>query len=72
MSEKAMILLSLAFLVFLVAFASGCTTGSMRRQNQRIEDLERRISKIEFDYNGEANSFDNDDFMKYREMADGL
>ena len=55
----------------IVPLFSGCTTAFSRRQNERLEELERRVSKIEFENTGETSSSD-DDLMKYRRMANQL
>jgi len=47
---------------------SGCTTAQSRRQNSRIEDLERRVAKIELDTTGDLPSSD-DNLSRYLEMA---
>jgi hypothetical protein len=49
-----------------VVFA-GCSTAQSRKRDQRIEELERRVAKIEFDnYDGHPSG---DDFSRHREMA---
>ena len=61
------ILVILMMIVTANAFLSGCTTAQSRQRDKRIEELERRVSKIEFDSN-DSYSSDND-LAKYRDMA---
>ena len=61
------ILVILMMIVTVNAFLSGCTTAQSRQRDKRIEELERRVSKIEFDSN-DSYSSDND-LAKYRDMA---
>jgi hypothetical protein len=49
---------------------SGCSTVQSRRRDQRIEDLERRVSKIEFGTNGTTDQEDNYD--SYLQTAKSL
>ncbi len=46
---------------------SGCTTAHSRWQDKRIEELERRVSRIEFDGNDSPPT--DDEFAKYRQQA---
>ena len=62
----------LALLIILLVavsnvFFAGCSTAHSRRREQRIEDLERRVSRIEFDF--KDSSSPDDDLSKYRDMA---
>jgi len=67
MSKKVFVTLIIMLMVTLSAIFSGCTTAQSRRQNQRIEELERRVAKIEFDSNDGPSQ--DDDLSKYRDMA---
>lgn len=67
MSKQMVLVFMLIVTVIPGGFLCGCTTAHSRRQNNRIEDLERRVAKIEFDSNGMSSS--DDDFSRYRDMA---
>jgi len=67
MSKKVLITIIIMLVVTWSTIFSGCTTAHSRRQNQRIEELERRIAKIEFENNDGPSS--DDDFTRYRTMA---
>jgi len=67
MSKKVFVALIILSAVTWSVFFSGCTTAQSRRQNQRIEALERRVAKIEFD--NDDGSSPGDDLSRYREMA---
>jgi len=67
MSKKLVVTLIIMLAVTVSTVFSGCTTAQSRRQNQRIEDLERRVSRMEFDNND--GSSPGDDLSKYRDMA---
>lgn len=72
MSGKTIATLILAIVASGVMLFSGCTTAPMRRQSQRIEELERRVSKMEFELNGEMDSSSDAELMEYRQMTNGL
>ena len=66
MSKKIYVSI-IIFVVTLSPFLAGCTTAQSRKRDQRIEELERRVAKIEFDNNdGPAPG---DDFSRYSDMA---
>ena len=67
MSKQVIIVFMLLLVVLAGGFLSGCTTAHSRMQNKRLEELERRVAKIEFDSDGLSAS--DDDFSKYRTMA---
>ena len=67
MSKQVVIVFMLLLAVTTGGFLSGCTTAHSRSQSKRIEELERRVSKIEFDSYDSTSS--DDDLSKYRDMA---
>ena len=67
MSKQMVLVFMLIVTVIPGGFLCGCTTAHSRRQNQRIENLERRVAKIEFDSDDMASS--GDDLSRYRDMA---
>jgi len=67
MSKKVITTLIIACAVTWSVLFSGCTTAQSRRQDRRIEELEHRVSRIEFDNND--GSSPGDDLSKYRDMA---
>ena len=67
MSKQVVMVFMVMSVVTAGVFFSGCTTAQSRRQDKRIEDLERRMAKIEFDSNDSPSS--SDDLSRYREMA---
>lgn len=70
MPRKIIIALGLVSMIISIFSVSGCTTANSRRQNQRLEELERRVSKMEFEYSdGEYSSSSDEELMKYRRMA---
>ena len=66
MSKKILVLLTI-MIVTANAFLAGCTTAQSRQRDKRIEELERRVSKIEFDSNDSYSS--DSDLSRYRDMA---
>ena len=67
MSKKVILPLIIMLAVAWSIVFSGCTTAQSRRQNQRIEELERRVAKIEFE--GDGGPSQDDDLSRYRDMA---
>ena len=67
MSKQMMIAFLLISSAFVGVLLCGCTTAHSRRQNQRIEELERRVAKIEFD-SGEMTSSETD-LSRYQVLA---
>jgi outer membrane murein-binding lipoprotein Lpp len=67
MSKQVRVVFMIIVAVTASALLFGCTTAQSRRQNQRIEELERRVAKIEFDSNDSPST--DDEFAKYRNMA---
>jgi len=67
MSKKLLVTLIIILATTMSVQLSGCTTAHTRRQNQRIEDLERRVSRIEFVNDDGPSS--SDDLSRYRDMA---
>ena len=67
MSKKVFVTLIILLVMTLSPIVSGCTTAQSRRQNQRIEELERRVARIEFG-NGDGSSA-GDDLSRYRDMT---
>ena len=67
MSKQVVFVFTLILVVLLLGTFCGCTTAQSRRQDKRIEDLERRVAKFEFDSNDSSSS--DDDLSKYRNMA---
>ena len=66
MSKK--VFLSIIMLaVTLSMIFTGCTTAQSRKRDQRIEELERRVSRIEFD--NDDGTTPNEDLSRYRDMA---
>ena len=69
MSKQVVMVLMILLAATACAFLSGCTTAQTRRQDQRIEELERRVAKIEFDSNDSFSSSSDGDFSRFRDMA---
>ena len=67
MSKKVFVTLIILLAVTLSTVIIGCTTAQSRQQDRRIEELERRVAKIEFD-NHDGTSPDND-LSRYLDMA---
>jgi len=67
MSKKASFSLIIACVVVLCVIISGCTTAASRRQDKRLEELERRVSKIEFEYDDSPE--DEGDYSRYIQQA---
>ena len=66
-SKKVLVMSIIMLAVTMSTIISGCTTAQSRNRDQRIEELERRVSRIEFD-NGDGPS-PGDDLSRYRDMA---
>jgi len=56
--------------LILCAIILGCSTAQSRRRDKRIEELERRVSKIEYETNGTADQ--NDSYDSYLQTAKSL
>ena len=67
MSKKVFLSFFILLAVTMMVLFSGCTTAQSRRRDQRLEELERRVAKIEFE--NSDGSTPNDDLSKYRDMA---
>jgi hypothetical protein len=66
MTKKILTILILLVMTMSIVF-SGCSTAQSRRRDHRIEELERRVAKIEIGYNDGLPP--DDDFSRYREVA---
>ena len=67
MSKRVFVTLIITLVVTLSTIFIGCTTAQSRKRDQRIEELERRVSRIEFDNNDGPSP--DDDLSRYRDMA---
>ncbi|MDR1493687.1 MAG: hypothetical protein LBT05_13345 [Planctomycetaceae bacterium] len=62
--------LIIVFILVLHATFSGCSTAQSRRRDQRIENLERRVSKIEYETNDAIDQ--ENDYDSYLQTAKSL
>ena len=60
-------IVSVFMIILIITVVTGCTTAHSRYQETRIENLERRVSKIEFDFDDSSSS--DMDYSKYIQQA---